>query len=268
MSGSVLAIQGPPRPMRHGRTVVLLIVLALTVAACATDEPAEAGSEPDEAAAAATDTGVGDEDQAGSGDNNGQTSERADNTGQTADDGPDTTPTDESTDAPESMEMVADEPDPADGDTTAEGFEQPDGDTGPTETHAGGSPTSNERTNDLLAAGDRFATTVLGPHAYLIVSVDGVRRDLYLQSTGPGGHNFVPPEPQATLLNPFTIHDELITAIDAGRDVEFELDAGSGLPTWWTVDGATTTVICFEVDTAPPDLRVGPCDPFTDLIGR
>ena len=129
-------------------------------------------------------------------------------------------------------------------------------------------PELGDDSTELLAAKELFNRTALGPHAYFIVSAGGENQDFYMQALGPDGHAFVPPLDDPTLRNPFTIHDELILAIDAGQDVAYELDESSGLPTWWTVDGATTKFICFEVDTAPPELRVGPCDPQTDLIAR
>lgn len=129
-------------------------------------------------------------------------------------------------------------------------------------------PELGDQSAELLAAKDLFNRTALGPHAYVTVSVEDETQDLYLQALGPDGHAFVPPLDAPEYRNPFTIHDELVAAIDAGQDVSYEIDESSGLPTLWTVDGVTTEFVCFEVDTAPPELRVGPCDPQTDFIGR
>lgn len=129
-------------------------------------------------------------------------------------------------------------------------------------------PELGDRSAELLAAKDLFGRTALGPHAYFTMSSDGANQDFYMQALGPDGHAFVPPLDDQELRNPFTIHDELVAAIERGQDVTYALDASSGLPMWWLVDGATTTLLCFEVDTAPPELRVGACDPETDFIGR
>jgi hypothetical protein len=129
-------------------------------------------------------------------------------------------------------------------------------------------PELSDSAAELLAAKDLFGRTALGPHAYVTVSANGDETDLYLQALGPDGHAFVPQLDNPEFRNPFTIHNELLAAINAGQDVTYELDESSGLPTWWTVDDVTTKFVCFEVDTAPPELRVGPCDPQTDLIGR
>ena len=127
---------------------------------------------------------------------------------------------------------------------------------------------SGDQADELLDARDHFRSTAFGPHAYVVVDIDGTEEDLYLQADGQGGRTFVPPRADTEFLNPFTIHDELLAAIGEGSSVTYQLDQGSGLPVWWTVDHVRTKLVCFELDTAPPELRVGPCDPATDLIDR
>lgn len=67
----------------------------------------------------------------------------------------------------------------------------------------------------------------------------------------PGGH--------PGLLSPFTVHDHLIAAIDAGHEVTVEfLDRG-----WigsWDIDGVGIRTTCLVADTRPPELGATYCD--------
>ncbi len=60
-------------------------------------------------------------------------------------------------------------------------------------------------------------------------------------------------------LSPFTVHDHLIAAIDAGREVTVEyLERG-----WigsWEVDGVGIRTTCLIVDTLPPELGATYCN--------
>ena len=51
---------------------------------------------------------------------------------------------------------------------------------------------------------------------------------------------------------------ERLAALDPG-DVEYSIDPVSGLVTSWSVDGATVTLRCLQVDTRPVDLRSEVC---------
>ncbi len=121
--------------------------------------------------------------------------------------------------------------------------------------------------DELAAAEELFQRTSIGAHAYATLVIDGATGDYYLQPGG-GIDSFVPPVAATDLVDPYTIHQELIAAMADERSVSYELDQASGLPTLWTVDGVTRKLLCFEVDTAPPDLRQGPCNPDLDLLNR
>lgn len=129
-------------------------------------------------------------------------------------------------------------------------------------------PKTGDEATALTAARDLFTKTAFGPHAYFTIVSLGDTQDLYMQADATGGRSFVPSLDNSELMDPFTIHTELSEAIAAGKDVAYQLDESSGLPTWWTVDDRTVKLTCFELDTAPPELRLGPCDPESDFIGR
>ncbi len=134
---------------------------------------------------------------------------------------------------------------------------------------------------DLAAAKATFEEAAVSPFAYLrIVPICGgcgaAPIDLQMSpSSGSSGvsHLFDPVLSEqagsaaSAIVNPFEIHDVLAQAEDDGRDVQYTLDPLSGLPTRWTIDGVGGEILCFEVDTAPPDLRPGQvCETTRDLM--
>lgn len=113
---------------------------------------------------------------------------------------------------------------------------------------------------DALRAGEEvFDTVMLGPYLYARAEQGGVPVDLVMQYTGPG-FDFHPAHPGPESLNPYTIHAQLIAAVEAGTPVTFELDPATGLPRTWTVGGVAYAYRCVNVDTASPDLRPTACD--------
>ncbi len=74
------------------------------------------------------------------------------------------------------------------------------------------------------------------------------------QVTLPGGH--------PGLYPPRALGRVLAAAITAGKKVEFTTD-GFGLLISWSIDGYGAEISCTEFDTAPPELRTGPCTEFT-----
>ncbi len=113
---------------------------------------------------------------------------------------------------------------------------------------------------DALRAGNEvFDAVMLGPYLYARAEQDGKSVDLVLRFAGPG-FTFDPAHPADESLNPYTVHERLIGAMEAGTPVTFELDPATGLPRTWTVDGVTRTYVCVNVDTASPELRPFACD--------
>ncbi len=134
---------------------------------------------------------------------------------------------------------------------------------------------------DLGRAEEVFENAAVSPFAYLrIVAIcpgcPSGPIDLQMSPSSGGGvsHLFDPPLSQqagspatGAIVNPFEIHQVLQAAEDAGQDVSYTLDPLSGLPTQWTIDGVGGQILCFEVDTAPPDLRPGQvCETGRDLM--
>ena len=129
-------------------------------------------------------------------------------------------------------------------------------------------PEVSSAADELVAGRELFRQVALGPHVYITATIDGgAPQHLYLKYRADGTRSFDPPL-DADFLNPFSVHDELLAAIEDERDVAYLLDAASGLPSEWSIDGATRTLSCLQVDTAPPDLRDIACDPAYDLIGQ
>lgn len=121
-------------------------------------------------------------------------------------------------------------------------------------------PEPASRADVLQAARNVFHWAVMGPYLYVRAERGGEPVDLVLRY-GDGGFGFDPAHPADESLNPYTIHDQLISAIDAGTPVTFELDPATGLPLTWTIDGVTRAYRCVNADTAPPELRASAaCD--------
>ncbi len=145
------------------------------------------------------------------------------------------------------------------------------------------SSTPSGDTSDLAAARDLFASRAVSPFAYfrvvaLCAECDSSALDLQMLPSGdPAGPSLefspslaeqAPGAAGSVIINPFELHDALLDAENAGRDVTYTLDASSGIPTRWTIDGEGGEIQCFEVDTAPPELRSGQqCEIGRDLIG-
>ena len=100
--------------------------------------------------------------------------------------------------------------------------------------------------------------------SYDIVIVDSDRQPTEVDL--PPGHPGIAPIQD--------VFAELAAALTAGRDVEAEFNE-RGVPVRWTIDGFGVEFLCFEGDTAPPDLRqtsepwcVGGGDSFGTLVAR
>ncbi len=134
---------------------------------------------------------------------------------------------------------------------------------------------------DLAAAQATFDNAAVSPFAYLrlVPICNGCGNGpLELQMTPSSNssgvsHLFDPPLSEqagaaaSAIVNPFEIHDVLAQAEADGKDVQYTLDPLSGLPTRWTIDGVGGEILCFEVDTAPPDLRPDQvCETTRDLM--
>lgn len=134
---------------------------------------------------------------------------------------------------------------------------------------------------DLGRAEEVFENAAVSPFAYLrVVAIcpgcPSAPIDLQMSPSSGGGvsHLFDPPLSQqagspatGAIVNPFEIHQVLQAAEADGKDVTYVLDPLSGLPTQWTIDGVGGQILCFEVDTAPPDLRPGQvCETGRDLM--
>ncbi len=135
---------------------------------------------------------------------------------------------------------------------------------------------------DLDSARMLFQSRAVSPYGYMRVvgicpTCDGRPVELILQPSSVTGVSldFDPPltsqggsDLAAVMINPFILHDSLIAAEAEGRDVSYSLDPTSGIPVEWTIDGEGARIECFEVDTAPPDLRANDsCSVDLDLIG-
>ena len=118
----------------------------------------------------------------------------------------------------------------------------------------------------LRAAKEVFDTVMLGPYLYARAEQAGAPVDLVMQFTDTG-FAFDPAHPADESLNPYTVHDRLISAIEAGSPVTFQLDPATGLPRTWTIDGVTRSYVCVNVDTAPPGLRPTACDDSHNRLG-
>ncbi len=121
---------------------------------------------------------------------------------------------------------------------------------------------------DILRAGaEVFDRVMLGPFLYAAAEIDGQRVDLVMQSTG-AGFDFAPGWRAEESVDPYTVHRQLLDAMEAGRAVTFEIDPPTGLPRRWTIDGVTRAYTCVNVDITPPDLRAGTrCDESYDRLG-
>ncbi len=115
--------------------------------------------------------------------------------------------------------------------------------------------------DSLVVARDLLASLETGPYVYMSMTVAGEPYEVSRLS----GERFVfePALPDGLRFDLTTIHDELAARPD---DATIEIDALSGAPTYWAVDGVEWTISCIEYDTAPPHLRQGPCE-FNNLIG-
>ncbi len=129
------------------------------------------------------------------------------------------------------------------------------------------------RDGRIRQAKNLFDAAALGAHGYLtLTTTDGQPQDYYLSYQGDGsqgsfGLTFTPLQPD--LVGPYAAHDVVLAALENGSDVTYEIDPTFGILTAWTIDGVGETITCFELDTAPPELRQGPgCNPSVDLIGR
>lgn len=130
----------------------------------------------------------------------------------------------------------------------------------------------------ITQAQGRFAESAVLPYVYMTVApiCPGCSGEVDLQLSPEGqARVFVPPlaeqtDPsQAGLVDPFVIHRLLLDAEAAGKDVTYSFDPVTGVPVEWTIDGEGARILCLEVDTAPPDLRVTDgCSTDRDLIGR
>ncbi len=136
---------------------------------------------------------------------------------------------------------------------------------------------------DLEAAQQLFQSRAVSPYGYLravpiCASCSSAASELVLQpATGsssvaldfsPALSDQAGADLARVMVNPFLLHDTLMAAIAAGSDVSYTLDPTSGVPIEWTIDGEGARIECFEVDTAPPDLRASDsCSTDLDLIG-
>lgn len=152
----------------------------------------------------------------------------------------------------------------------------------------GPTTTTNEEapvavSGDLEAAQQLFQSRAVSPYGYLravpiCASCSSSASELVLQpATGsssvsldfsPSLADQASADLARVMINPFVLHDTLIAAEAAGSDVSYTLDPTSGIPIEWTIDGEGARIECFEVDTAPPDLRSSSgCSTDLDLIG-
>lgn len=136
---------------------------------------------------------------------------------------------------------------------------------------------------DLETAADVFSERAISPYAYfrlkpICVGCSPTAIELQMipggTASGPS-HVFDPPlESQAggsaeAIISPFELHERLLAAERAGAEVSFTIDPQSGLPVTWLIDGVGGEFLCFEVDTAPPDLRSGQsCQTSRDLLAN
>lgn len=131
---------------------------------------------------------------------------------------------------------------------------------------------------DLANAAGVFSNNVIGPYAYLTATAicDGCGSESFQLGMVPGGsygHEFSPSLDDQTgnasggILNPFGIYEILSSAEQDGKDVEYIVDPLVGVVVSYTIDGVGAKISCFEVDTAPSDLREGvACNPEWDLL--
>ena len=121
--------------------------------------------------------------------------------------------------------------------------------------------------DELAQARDRLVDLMNRPYLYMTFTVDGVEHDGF---GGPAADGFVadPPLLDGALFDLATIHDELAAGLASGDQVAYELDPFSGIPTAFFIDGREWTIQCVEYDTAPPELREGPCQESNNLVGR
>ncbi len=129
----------------------------------------------------------------------------------------------------------------------------------------------------VLAATSAF---MLAPYQYMTVrptcpGCDEPFREVYAVPTeGNEAHpfQFVPPLGQQIDLPPNhpgfapipRLLYDLVEAIDDGDDVAVDLHR-TGFPLSWSVNGYGGELKCWQVDTAPPDLRVGRCEMYQAL---
>lgn len=120
---------------------------------------------------------------------------------------------------------------------------------------------------DILRAGaEVFDRVILATNLYATGELDGRPVELVLESTG-SGFEFAPGHPANESLNPYTVHQQLLDAIEAGRAVTFEIDPPTGLPRRWTIDGVVRAYTCVNTDSQPPDLRpTTRCDEAADRL--
>lgn len=123
-----------------------------------------------------------------------------------------------------------------------------------------------ESDDDALAqAAERYESLVVRPYLYMSFTVDGVS---YEGTGGPAASRFraEPALPDGVVFDLATVHGDLALAIAQGQDVAYELDPFSGVPTSFVLDERQWTITCVEYDTAPPELRTGPCGGLNNII--
>ncbi len=135
--------------------------------------------------------------------------------------------------------------------------------------------------SDLTAAG-LAARSSHGAYAYLTLvrlcpGCDSAPISLNLNALGstPGESRVVfafTPEQVGlagapSVVAPSDVPELLIAALGAGKVVTYDIDPNSGLVYRWSIDGVGGEFLCYEFDTAPPELRRGPCNPDFDRLG-
>ena len=122
----------------------------------------------------------------------------------------------------------------------------------------------------------RSAVEVSGPYGYLTVTPicdgcdPGAEVQLYLTPSAAdalvrvptkawidGAESTVPDEIWA--VDPVAVPELLLAAIDAGQGVDWTIDGSTFLVRSWSIDGIGATYPCYQVDTAPLDLRSKDC---------